>query len=199
MTVEELWAQYGDSVLWWCMKLTRDADRAEDLRQDVFLRVLRFWDGFNGDSSPLTWLKRVAINQFLDGIRKSKCRYVVDNPSGSSLDAMAEEYGDERQCGALQKALLQEDAELRATGDRSDLQSAWARLSERDKFLLELYELQGFSHAEVASLLDSTEESVKNQTFYARRRLALLLGADVAAPVEEASAALSGLSKYLED
>ena len=166
----------------------------------MFLRVLRFWDGFNGDSSPLTWLKRVAINQFLDGIRKSKCRYVADNPNGSSLEAMAEEYGgDERQWGALQKALLQEDAELRATGDRSDLQSAWARLSERDKFLLELYELQGFSHAEVASLLDSTEESVKNQTFYARRRLALLLGADVAAPVEEASAALSGLSKYLED
>jgi len=53
----------------------RDLDLAETLTQECFLRAHRNWPKFRGDSSPLTWLIRIAINQQRDYWRDPRMRF----------------------------------------------------------------------------------------------------------------------------
>jgi RNA polymerase sigma-70 factor (ECF subfamily) len=54
---------------------TRDPDLAETLTQDCFLKAHRNWAGFRGDSSPMTWLMRIAINLQKDHWRNRRMQF----------------------------------------------------------------------------------------------------------------------------
>src|SRR5215471_8315023 len=54
---------------------TRDVDLAETLTQDCFLKAHRNWSGFRGDSSPMTWLMRIAINLQKDNWRNRRLQF----------------------------------------------------------------------------------------------------------------------------
>lgn len=54
---------------------TRDVDLAETLTQDCLLKAHRNWDRFRGESSPLTWLMRIAINVQKDHWRNRRIQF----------------------------------------------------------------------------------------------------------------------------
>ncbi len=54
---------------------TRDADLAETLTQECFLKAHRNWDGFRGESSAMTWLMRIAINLEKDHWRNRRLAF----------------------------------------------------------------------------------------------------------------------------
>ena len=54
---------------------TRDPDLAETLTQDCFLKAHRNWAGFRGESSPMTWLMRIAINLQKDHWRNRRMQF----------------------------------------------------------------------------------------------------------------------------
>ncbi|HWA95483.1 MAG TPA: RNA polymerase sigma factor [Terracidiphilus sp.] len=54
---------------------TRDIDLAETLTQECFLKAHRNWSGFRGDSSPMTWLMRIAINLQRDHWRNRRLQF----------------------------------------------------------------------------------------------------------------------------
>jgi RNA polymerase sigma factor (sigma-70 family) len=63
--VGQLYERFGSSVYRRCLRILGDAALAQDALQDVFVRVLRYGDGFNG-TSILGWLHRVADRTCLD-------------------------------------------------------------------------------------------------------------------------------------
>ncbi len=71
--VASLYERFGYAVLRRCRRLTRDEAAAEDLLQDVFVRVLRYGDGFNG-TSALAWLHRIADRACLDRLGRERPR-----------------------------------------------------------------------------------------------------------------------------
>jgi RNA polymerase sigma-70 factor (ECF subfamily) len=76
MTPDEaarLYERFGYAVLRRCRRLMRDQAAAEDLLQDVFVRVLRYGDGFRG-SSALAWLHRIADRACLDRLERERSR-----------------------------------------------------------------------------------------------------------------------------
>jgi RNA polymerase sigma-70 factor (ECF subfamily) len=64
--LRELYSRYGGSVFGRCQYLLRDRSKAEDAMQDVFAKALTHWNEFRSDSSPLTWLMKIATHHCLN-------------------------------------------------------------------------------------------------------------------------------------
>ena len=64
--LRDLYARYGGSVYGRCSYLLKDATKAEDAMQDVFAKALQHWAEFRNESSPLTWLIRIATHHCLN-------------------------------------------------------------------------------------------------------------------------------------
>src|SRR3954449_12468017 len=84
---------YQDRVYNAVLKVVGDRDEARELTQETFLRGLANLASFRGDSSPYTWLFRIAVNLAIGHVRKRGRRRV------RSLDAVSAE-GDDRQSQA---------------------------------------------------------------------------------------------------
>lgn len=69
--IEGLMKQYGETVYRFCLRITKDASKAEDLRQNIFLKAYLGLPTFAGDSSLLTWLLGIAKNRSIDELRSS--------------------------------------------------------------------------------------------------------------------------------
>lgn len=67
-----LYEKYGGAVYGRCLYLLRDRARAEDAMQDVFARALAHQDSFRSESSPLTWLMKIATHHCLNLLRSER-------------------------------------------------------------------------------------------------------------------------------
>jgi RNA polymerase sigma-70 factor, ECF subfamily len=127
---------------------------AEDAVQETFLKVQRSIASFRGQSSFVTWTFRILVNTCHD-LRRSRMRRKEFVP-------------DEREDAAM-------PVEARAPGGHPSLKLALERAiaaltqHQRDVFLL--YEVEGFHHAEIAAMLEITETASKNTLFQAKRNL----------------------------
>lgn len=72
--IEEIFKAYSAMVYRVCLRYVRDREEAEDLTQEVFLKVDRGLAAFKAGSAVSTWVYRIAINTCLDHLRVSKRR-----------------------------------------------------------------------------------------------------------------------------
>jgi RNA polymerase sigma factor (sigma-70 family) len=91
-------------------KMVIDHDDADDITQEVFIKIHKAIDGFREDSQLFTWIYRIATNECLTFLNKKRRRFFlpIEDVSGqltSKVDAMPELSGDEIQ-KKLQKAIL---------------------------------------------------------------------------------------------
>ncbi|GIL21611.1 MAG: DNA-directed RNA polymerase sigma-70 factor [Bacteroidota bacterium] len=91
-------------------KMVIDHDDADDVTQEVFIKIHKAIDGFREDSQLFTWIYRIATNECLTFLNKKKRRFFlpiedVAAQLSSKLDLMPELSGDEIQ-KKLQKAIL---------------------------------------------------------------------------------------------
>ena len=101
---------YQQKVYWLARKMVIDHDDADDVTQEVFIKVHKSIDSFREDSQLYTWLYRIATNECLTFIKKKRTRFFL--PIGDVAGELAEKIesypttsGDEIQ-KKLQKALL---------------------------------------------------------------------------------------------
>lgn len=66
----ELLRRYRDAVYWWCLRYTRDPERALDLSQDVLLTVWERIGSFEGRSKFSSWIFTIARNRCIDASRR---------------------------------------------------------------------------------------------------------------------------------
>jgi RNA polymerase sigma-70 factor (ECF subfamily) len=127
---------------------------AEDAVQETFMKVQRSIASFRGQSSFVTWTFRILVNTCHD-LRRSRMRRKEFVP-------------EEREDAAM-------PVEARAPGGHPSLKLALERAiaaltqHQRDVFLL--YEVEGFHHAEIAAMLEITETASKNTLFQAKKNL----------------------------
>src|SRR5579863_969658 len=68
-------ATHRPQIFRFLLASTRDLDLAETLTQDCFLKAHRHWSSFRGESSPITWLMRIAINLQKDHWRNRRMQF----------------------------------------------------------------------------------------------------------------------------
>jgi RNA polymerase sigma-70 factor (ECF subfamily) len=101
---------YQQRVYWHIRKMVIDHDDADDLTQDVFIKIYKNILGFREDSQLYTWIYRIATNECLSFLQRKKRRFFlpigdVGKELASKLDSYSHVSGDEIQI-KLQKALL---------------------------------------------------------------------------------------------
>lgn len=132
--------------------------RAEDLTQEAFVRAWQALPGFRSDSAFGTWLHRLAVNTALMDMRSRRVR--------------AHDEGDDE---ALDR-IGQDDSAGRSTALGMDLQRAVASLPPRARAVLVLYDVEGWTHEEIAAELGMAIGSSKAQLHRARMLLRERLG-----------------------
>jgi RNA polymerase sigma-70 factor (ECF subfamily) len=102
---------YQKKIYWHIRKMVIDHDDADDITQEVFIKIHRSIAGFREDAQLYTWIYRIATNECLSFLQRKKRRFFL--PIGdlagelaSKLDSSSHISGDEIQL-KLQKALLQ--------------------------------------------------------------------------------------------
>ena len=70
--LRELYTKFGGSVFGRCQYLLKDRAKAEDAMQDVFARALTAYRDFRAESSPLTWLMKIATHHCLNVLRAER-------------------------------------------------------------------------------------------------------------------------------
>lgn len=126
-------------------------DSADDLTQEVYLRAWRKLHTFRGDAAFATWLHRLAVNLILtrrESERKREARHV----------------GHE---GVLEGMV----ARVRPPGIRMDLEAALERLPAGAREVFVLYDVEGYTHDEIAGLLAISAGTSKSQLHRARMLL----------------------------
>ena len=133
-----------------CLRLAGERGQAEELTQDVFVRVWRQLDSFRGESAFGTWLHRVAVNEVLGRFRARGRR--SRHETAEDLD----QY---------------DPPAARGGPPPIDLEAAIARLPPGARQVFVLYDVEGFRHEEIATLTGIAIGTSKAQLHRARRLL----------------------------
>jgi len=138
-------------------RLTGDELLAQECTQEAFIRAFARLDRFRGDAALGTWLTRIAVTVSLNAIRQRKRR--SDRELG--LDQAAALHAAEP--GGLEVDL------------RDRVVQAIDALPEIYRTTVVLHDVEGYTHAEIASQLGVPEGTSKTRLFVARRKLREML------------------------
>ena len=155
---DALFRRWAAPLLRYLQRMVKDAASAEDLVQEVFLRVHRSRDRYTPDARFSTWLYRIATNLALNELRRPRVR--AHHSSDADVAAPLRAVGP----------APDEHAHARRLTERVELELA--RLPENQRAALWLASVEGLSYAEVAETLEVSEKAVKALVHRARKTLA---------------------------
>jgi RNA polymerase sigma-70 factor, ECF subfamily len=149
---EELVEQTGRQVYTLAYRLVGDRHEAEDVAQEAYLRVYRSLRSFRGDARFETWLHRVVANVAINHMR-TRARFgdLMEEP-----EVMVQ---------------IPESASVDDIPEREELADALAKLPAPQRVAIVLKDVYGFSTAEIAERLETTEGAVKLRLHRGRRNL----------------------------
>ena len=155
-----------------CYRFTNSTEEAQDLTQDVFVRVYRTLSSYNEEKGALTtWLTTLTRNLLVDHFRRSKQERLTD-----SIDAGAREEEDSLSLSERLEDTGPSPEDRLASKDTQKLvQQALRRLSPELREAVILRDLQDFDYKEIAQVLRVPEGTVKSRINRGRMELARLL------------------------
>ncbi len=145
-------------------KMLGDAQDAEDVLQETFLKAYRHLGSFDGRSSLSTWLYRIATNEALMFLRRKK-------PDLVSIDEPVETGEVEAEPLQIVDWCCLPEAELLSSEAQAHLDRAVENLPPSLRVVFVLRDLQGLSTLETAEVLNLSENAVKTRLSRARLRL----------------------------
>lgn len=161
----------GGLVLNLAWRMVRDRQEAEDLSQEVFLRLHRAFDRYDPSRPFLPWFRRLAVNMMINRTSGKAKRLMRRS---ASLDAIREDAGDlprdPRSADAVEAAGRSERAVR--------LDVAMGELRPEYRAVLALRYFDGLSYEEIADTLELPLGTVKNRIHRAREALARVIGED---------------------
>ncbi len=158
----EIVDRYGGLVYTVAYRSALNAEDANDIAQDTFLKIWRSLSSFRGDCALSTWITRIAISCACDFARAKRRRAAV---SLVTEDADGEEH--EIDVPVSDSAALPEEAVLRAE-EIAAVREAIASLPEDFRLIVTMRDLGGMSYAEIAETLSLELGTVKSRLFRAR-------------------------------
>ena len=146
------------------LKMLGNPQDAEDVLQNAFLKALQSLGNFEGRSSPLTWLYRIAVNEALMLIRRQKPQVeIAEEPQDGEGDLPTPVQLTDWCC-------LPESDFLTAESKRA-LDAAILKLPEKLRVVFLLRDIEGMSIQETSETLNLTETAVKTRLLRARLHL----------------------------
>ena len=164
--LEALYDRYGDYVYSICLRMVRDVQLAEDLTQEVFLRVWRRPDLFDATRGRfLTWLLSVARNRSIDESRSRGRRFKHENPPSLAAEEML--------ASAPSTADGEDPAVL--SDERIVIQKALHILPPDQRLAIQLAYFGGYTQQEIAQGLNQPLGTIKTRIRLGLQKLRITL------------------------
>jgi RNA polymerase sigma-70 factor (ECF subfamily) len=160
---QEIVERYQSKVFSIIHGIVRQRNDVEDIAQQVFAKVYFSIRNFDFRSSLITWIYKITVNECFDYLRKKKVRKLVYESDMSEDEVRRVENSE---------PAVERTARADSTLARRDyILKLMDRVSEEERQLLMLKEVEGYSVEELASMLKMNENTIKVKLFRARQKL----------------------------
>lgn len=143
--------------------ILRNRNDAEDIAQQVFAKIYFSIGNFDFRSSLLTWIYKITVNECYDYLRKKRVRKLVYESDFSAEDAQRLETSEPAvdPAAPVDRQLAQHDLVVKLL----------SKVSEADRSLILLKEVEGHSVEELAAMTGLNENTIKVKLFRTRQKL----------------------------
>ncbi|MFS4467401.1 RNA polymerase sigma factor [Maribacter sp. 2210JD10-5] len=152
----KLYRQYCDGMYTVAMRFVKNADDAEDVLQEAFIKAFQKIHQFKGDVTFGAWLKRIVINKSIDYLKTKK----------ENLVTLEENY---------MVSVEDEDWTVDDGIKIEDIKKAIDKLSEKYKYIVMMYLIEGYDHSEIANVLNLAETTCRTRLLRGKGQLKELL------------------------
>jgi RNA polymerase sigma-70 factor, ECF subfamily len=159
----EIYDRYSGRIYNFALRFLKNPEAAEDAMQEVFVKMIKHANQFQGDAKLSTWLFSITANWCRDYLRKADNKVKETDEVLVTLPAPAE-LGPDR-------TLERRESQIRIQRALEELTA-----EQREAILLSRY--QGLSYAEIAQIAGCSEGAVKTRVFRAMETLKKLLSVD---------------------
>jgi len=160
---EKLLEKYRGPVFSICFRMVRNRDDAEDLAQDVFIKIFNILDRYNPSFPFSSWLYRITSNLCIDFLRKNKRTiYSIDKPVDSEDGEMSRQLPSDA-IGPERKMELKEEMVI--------LEKAIEKLPEHYRMIVLLRHQEHLSYDEISETLGIPLGTVKARIHRARKTI----------------------------
>jgi RNA polymerase sigma-70 factor, ECF subfamily len=145
--------------------MTFNHDDAADLTQESFVKAFRSLSKFKEKSSFFTWIYRIGVNLTLSHLQKKKTRrfFSFDQCVSEGISPKNSDRFSSKESNSVRTTLLNELHEK--------LNEALLKLSDKHRTIVVLFEIDGLSHKDIASIMKCTEGTVRSRLHYAKIQL----------------------------
>lgn len=158
----ELLSRYKNLVYSVVLRMVNDAEEANDLAQEVFIKIYKNLDKYQPEYKFSTWIIRITTNHVIDFRRKKKQETI-------SIDDMVYEPSN----------YVTPESSYIEKERNSSITSALSSLPDMYKIPIVLYHQQGLSYQEIAQMIGEPLSKVKNRIFRGRKMLKELLSKEL--------------------
>jgi RNA polymerase sigma-70 factor, ECF subfamily len=149
-------------VIHFLYRMVQNQGVAEELAQEVFLRVYRSRESYEPTAKFTTWLFRIATHLALNSLRDGKHRRLEERLDDDSGDAPARQVSDQRPT-VEQKMVYQARME--------EIRRAVATLPEKQRAAVLMHKYQEMEYSQIAKVLNCSESAIKSLLFRAYETL----------------------------
>lgn len=154
--------EYQERIYWHVRKMVVDHDDADDLVQEIFVKIWKNLDSFREDSKLFTWIYRIATNECLTFLKKKKRKYML------SLNSMEEELGDR----------LEADDQLSGDEIQLKLQKALLKLPEKQRMVFNMRYYDEMKFSDISEITGTSEGALKANYHHAVKKIEASLNND---------------------
>ena len=153
---KELIERHQNNVFNIIYKITQNTEDAEEIAQDVFIKVFNTLNKFKAESKFSTWLYRIAYNTAISHYRKKKIIQMPINDEVLEIETTQEFFNDFEDLDALKHEYLP---------------IALKKLNNEDQLLISMYYQQKLSITEIADITQISKSNVKIKLYRSRKQL----------------------------
>jgi len=152
----KLYKQYCEGMFCVAMRFLKNADDAEDVMQESFIKAFQKIHQFNGEVTFGAWLKRIVINKSIDFLKSKQLKMVELDETYMSITT-------------------DDDWTVSEEISMDDIKLAIEGLPEKYKYVVMMFLMEGFDHSEIAQVLNLTPSNCRTRLLRGKGLLKELL------------------------
>ena len=153
---------YQQRLYWHIRKMVIVHDDADDLLQEVFIKVWKNIGGFREDSNLFTWLYRIATNESLNFLKRNRNRFLV------GMDNSYKELSTK----------LENDSYISGSEIQKKLQKALLRLPDKQRLVFNMKYFEDMKYEDIAKITETSVGSLKASYHIAVKKIEEYLNLD---------------------
>lgn len=151
-----LYEQYCEGMFCVAMRFLKNADDAEDVLQDSFIKAFQKMHQFKGDVTFGAWLKRIVVNRCIDFLKTKQLKIVELDETYMHLET-------------------DEDWSIEVHITLDEVKSAIEQLPEKYRYVVMMFLMEGFDHNEISEVLGITGSACRTRLLRGKGLLKELL------------------------